>query len=290
MLFPSSGRAGFTLIELLVVVAIVAVVGAGVAVTYGHDLVTRARRQVTVREMGGIRDAFARFYADCQPRLLEGLTTPGGTALPNAFRSGTYAVDTVSGTMAAGDRLYGMLEFFERFGLWPLLQPSVTDGEGERLEADTFAVFGGFDPVTGEGWQGPYLSAGTVAAQTGDFYGWSSDVVLPQPATRHEGLYRVVYYEHCENESDPAEPVYRRLFLVCAEEPAKWQTFTVEGSGDERTGLGLLTGNRRMGETASGNAWYGYPLNLTTGALERTYDPSTGLFIVELLNLDLWRQ
>ncbi len=287
MIFPSSGRAGFTLIELLVVVAIVAVVGAGVAVTYGHDLVTRARRQVTVREMGGIRDAFARFYADCQPRLLAGLHAPKDSEI---FPSGDFLGTFRSGdTPTTGDRTYGMVEFYERYGLWPLLQPSVSEDD-TRLEDADFVVFGGFDPVTGEGWQGPYLSAGTVAAQTGDFYGESSGVVLPQPATRHEGLYRVVYYEHCNDADDLAEPVYRRLFLVCAEEPAKWQTFTVEGSGDERTGLGLLTGNRRMGERNSGDARYGYPLNLTTGALERTYDPSTGLYVVELLNLDLWRQ
>ena len=57
-------RKGFTLIELLVTVAIIAVIGAGVAVYYGRDLVDNARREMTLHEMGQIRDAFQRFYSD----------------------------------------------------------------------------------------------------------------------------------------------------------------------------------------------------------------------------------
>lgn len=286
----STLRAGFTLIELLLVVAIVAVVGAGVAVTYGHDMLARARRQVTLREMGNLRDAFGRFHDDNLPRLLRGLPTPEGATLPETFRSGPYAVDTVSGTVEGDNRLYGMLESYERFGLWPLLQPTATDAAGNRLEADRFIVFDDFDPVTGEGWQGPYVTTVSAEARTEDFHGASRDLLLPQPRTRYGGLYRVVYYEHCNDAGDPAEPVYRRLFLVCAEQPEKWEAFAIENSGDTRTGLGLLTGNRRMGETASGNAWYGYPLDLTTGTLKTAYDAAHGLFIVELLNLDDWRR
>ena len=280
MTTPTPRRRGFTLVELLVVIAIVAVVGAGVAVTYGRSVVVQARRQTTLHEMGQLRDAFARFHADNAPRLLAGLHAPNDDEI---FPSSDFRLTFSGGDRpVADDRTYGMIEFFERYGLWPLLQPSVSEN-GERLENVDFIVFGDPDPLTGEGWQGPYADAPSrVACIEGDAaYGTltpagenPSDPVFPQIATRWGGFYRVLYLEHCEDEADLTQPIYRRLFLVCAENPEDWDDFD-----DEE--LGALTGKRRLG-TDSG------PLDLATGAL-RQRDESRGLTFIELLNLDIWR-
>ena len=271
-------RRGFTLVELLVVIAIVAVVGAGVAVTYGRNVVVQARRQTTLHEMGQLRDAFARFHADNAPRLLAGLHAPNASEI---FPSGDFlATFTAGDRPAEDDRTYGMIEFFERYGLWPLLQPSVSEGE-DRLEDVDFVVFGDPDPLTGEGWQGPYADAPSRVACIEEDYGTliradedENEPLFPQIGTRWDGFYRVLYLEHCEDESDLTQPIYRRLFLVCAENPEDWDEFT----DDE---LGALTGNRRRGADSG-------PLDLATGAL-RQRDNSRGLTFVELLNLDIWR-
>ncbi len=277
MTTPTPRRRGFTLVELLVVIAILAVVGAGVAVTYGRNVVVQARRQTTLHEMGQLRDAFARFHADNAPRLLAGLHAPA----PNdneIFPSAAFRA-TFREPPAEGDRTYGMIEFFERYGLWPLLQPSVSE-DGERLEDVDFIVFDDPSPLTGEGWKGPYADAPSRVACIEENYGTlvragegENDPLFPQIGTRWDGFYRVLYLEHCENEADLTQPIYRRLFLVCAEDPEAWDEFTDE--------LGALTGNRRLG-TDSG------PLDLATGAL-RQRDESRGLTFIELLNLDIWR-
>ena len=276
---PRRPRRGFTLVELLVVIAIVAVVGAGVAVTYGRETLVRARRQMTLAEMGRIRDAFARFHADNAPRLLSGVHAPNDSEV---FPSSDFRLTFSGGDRPdAGDRTYGMLEFYERYGLWPLLQPSVAE-DGERLEDADFVVFGEPDPLTGEGWQGPYADAPSRVACVADgAYGTltpagdgASDPVFPQIATRWGGFYRVLYLEHCEDEADLTQPIYRRLFLVCAENPEDWDDFD-----DEE--LGALTGKRRLGADSG-------PLDLATGAL-RPRDDARGLTFVELLNLDIWR-
>lgn len=270
-------RRGFTLIELLVVIAIIAVVGAGVAVTYGRNVVVQARRQTTLHEMGQLRDAFARFHADNAPRLLAGLHAPRdyGDVFPSAAFRATFREPP-----AEGDRTYGMVEFFERYGLWPLLQPSVSEDD-TRLEDDEFVVFGDPDPLTGEGWQGPYADAPSRVACIEEDYGTlvradedEREPLFPQIGTRWDGFYRVLYLEHCEDEADLTQPIYRRLFLVCAEDPEAWDEFTA----DE---LGALTGNRRLGADSG-------PLDLATGAL-RQRDESRGLTFIELLNLDIWR-
>ena len=276
---PLRPRRGFTLVELLAVIAIVAVVGAGVAVTYGRDVVDDARRRLTLHEMGQIRDAFARFHADNAPRLLAGLHAPDDAkAFPSAAFRATFREPP-----AEGDRTYGMVEFFERYGLWPLLQPSVSEDD-TRLEDADFVVFGEPSARTGEGWMGPYANpARRVACVAGRDYGALAPAeadatapLFPQIATRYgaNAFYRVLYLEHCEDEADLTQPVYRRLFLICAEHPADWDAFTA----DE---LGALTGNRRLGADSG-------PLDLATGAL-RPRDASRGLAFVELLNLDLWR-
>ncbi|HIV09518.1 MAG TPA: prepilin-type N-terminal cleavage/methylation domain-containing protein [Candidatus Spyradenecus faecavium] len=278
MTTPTPRRRGFTLVELLVVIAIVAVVGAGVAVTYGRNVVVQARRQTTLHEMGQLRDAFARFHADNAPRLLAGLHAPHDNKI---FPSSDFIATFTGDRPAEDDRTYGMIEFFERYGLWPLLQPSVSE-DGDRLENVDFIVFGDPDPLTGEGWQGPYADAPSrVACVAGRDYGTLTPAeadatapLFPQIGTRWDGFYRVLYLEHRENEADLTQPIYRRLFLVCAEDPEAWDEFT----DDE---LGALTGNRRQGADSG-------PLDLATGAL-RQRDESRGLTFIELLNLDIWR-
>lgn len=268
-----SFRSGFTLVELLVVIAIVAVVGAGVAVSYGREVVVRARRQMTLDEMGRLREAFRRFHAENAPRLLAGLHEPHDATL---FPSNRFLA-TFAARPDADDRVYGMLEFLERYGLWPLFQPAVAERD-ERLSDADFVVFADPDPLTGEGWQGPYADGGVrVACVEGnrtlsEAERGARDPLFPQAATRFGGLYRVVYYEHCEDDADPTQPIRRRLFLLCAENPEDW---------DEPDELDALTGNRRRG----GND--GAPLDLPTGTLP-TRDDTRGLFLVELLNLDIW--
>lgn len=277
MTMPTPRRRGFTLVELLVVIAIVAVVGAGVAVTYGRSVVVQARRQTTLHEMGQLRDAFARFHADNAPRLLAGLHAPNDAEI---FPSADFLATFTGGDRPAeDDRTYGMVEFFERYGLWPLLQPTVSEDD-TRLEDTDFVVFGAPSPLTGEGWQGPYADAPSrVACVAEGDYGTltpaetgATDPLFPQIGTRWDGFYRVLYLEHCEDEADLTQPIYRRLFLVCAEDPEAWDEF----SADE---LAALTGNRRLGADSG-------PLDLATGALRQRFG---GLILVELLNLDLWR-
>ena len=78
-------RKAFTLIELLVVVAIVAVIGAGVAVMYGHEVVDDAKKQMTLHEMGQIRDAFNRFWTGNSAQMMGGMTVANyNTLLPDA--------------------------------------------------------------------------------------------------------------------------------------------------------------------------------------------------------------
>ena len=228
-----------------------------VAVTYGRNVVVQARRQTTLHEMGQLRDAFARFHADNAPRLLAGLHAPNDNS--EIFPSNDF-IDTFRGDRPAeDDRTYGMIEFFERYGLWPLLQPSVSE-DGDRLEDADFVVFGAPSPLTGEGWQGPYADAPSRVACIEEDYGTlvraggdERKPLFPQIGTRWDGFYRVLYLEHCEDEADLTQPIYRRLFLVCAEDPEAWDEF----SADE---LGALTGNRRLGADSG-------PLDLATGAL-----------------------
>lgn len=290
-------RKGFTLVELLTVVAIVAVIGGGVAVTYGRDLLERSKRQMTLHEMGEIRDAFERFHADNVVQIRDGVDLPGTTTpLPTARFCATFTgSDTpLAATSTTRDRVYGEMEFFERFGLWPLLQSSIS-WKDHRSSSD-FIVFNKPDLTSGDGWQGPYLEAGTRQSCEEDATALvlkvsadpqnSTDPLFPQIATRYtnrdlttsntKDFYRVIYFEHCEDWADANEPVYRRLILFAAENPADWDTW------DE---LKVFTGNRRGGSSSRSDADYAFPLDLETGAIKTT-DSERGLFFVELLNLD----
>ncbi len=263
-------RLGFTLVELLVVIAIVAVIGAGVSVYYGRDNVDRGKREMTRHEMGQIRQAFQQCYADNSIQLMREITEHDSLKpLPT-----TSFINTFKAKPDQTNRLYGMVNFFERYGLWCLKQPAIRDVASGRL-----ITFKPFDAMVGTGWQGPYISMNAGAACVVDGDNWvkpdpdkTTEIILPQIATRYEGIYRIVYFEHCEDERDTSEPIYRRLLLVCAVNDEAIDT------ADE---LRSYSGNRRKGDNA-------YPLNLDTGVI-RTYDESKGLFFVELLNLDQWR-
>ena len=298
-------KKGFTLIELLVVVAIIAVIGAGVAVMYGREVVDDAKKQMTLHEMGQIRDAFQRFWADNAAQMMDGLTVPGSaTPMPTAdFAFIAGDTQTFNASMPADDpqRLYGALEFFERYGLWMLFQKSVGDLSAGTRENQIFLSddearkyeFHSSSPLTGNGWRGPYISTAQrvdcVAAASG---GGLPEAVLqkrravsnaavsdaeirfPQPKTKYDdengGFYRVIYMEHCADERT-GQPIYRRLLLMAAQDPRLF---------DEEAEIARFRGNRRYsGPDAAA------PVDAATGAVT-TYNETCGVFFVELLNFD----
>ncbi len=302
-------KTGFTLVELLVTMAIVAVVGAGVAVHYGREVVDDARRKMTLHEMGQIRDAFLRFYADNCGQLMDGLTVAdSATALPDAFGARFIASDswTYSPPDAANpQRLYGMFEFFERYGLWLLFSRSVGDltDSGRKVQifrSSSESAKYGFSPpsaVTGAGWRGPYLDSpsridcvphldggyvpqgvvrvGSVRKRAGDgTVVADGEVRFPQPATRYDdgngGFYRVVYFEHCPDDGE-GHPIYRRLLLMAAENPSAF---------DSEAEIARFRGNRRYNGIDAAP-----PIDEATGAI-KAHDAAHGVFFYELLNFD----
>ena len=304
----SSTQKGFTLIELLVVVAIIAVIGAGVAVVYS-DVVDNARKQMTIHEMGQIRDAFNRFWADNSAQMMDGMTIANSNILlPDSSSFAFSASDDKtysSSKPAESQRLYGVMQALERHGLWPLLQRSLhRKGDSDPIQVfysrqdSRKYEFNSPAPTTGKGWRGAYLNAVStlecvqngamveaVAADGPATNGVTSgsaiadvSVRFPQPATKYDngangGMYRVVYYEHCEDERD-GMPIYRRLLLLAAEDPMKYDTW-----GEIKE----FAGNRRY---SSAN---GEPLDLATGGV-KAYNEDKGVFFMELLNFDtVWR-
>lgn len=296
-------KKAFTLIELLVTVAIIAVIGAGVAMTFGSDLVEDAKQQVTIHEMGQIRDAFQRFWADNSSQMLGGMTlADSDTRLPHDFDFSAADEETYSSAKPAeSQRLYGAMQFLERYGLWPLVRKSIHRRNGggriqifdSQLESRRYEFLPP-SPVTGEGWRGSYINSaavrecvahdGIVEAVVPDGSGFrgaasrssisDSEARFPQPATKYDdgangGIYRVVYYEHCENERE-GMPIYRRLLLMAATDPSRYDTWEE---------LRVFAGNRRYAPAD------GKPLDMQTGGVQ-TYDEENGVFFMELLNFD----
>ena len=276
-------RRGFTLIELLVVIALIAVVGTGVAAYYGREVVDAAKRQMTLHEMGQIRDAFQRFWSDNLGRISKGAFLPGtDTWLPTDRFVGTFTSGDApsAGTEGNFERHYAAMELFERFGLWPLFADSA-HCKGHMRDNSYFIVFERPNPVTGEGWRGPYIStsdridcvdgADLVLEPAGN----DSGIRFLQPSTRFNdgngGFYRVIYFEHCEDEGRAGETIYRRLILAAAERPERFRTW------DD---IKIFTGNRRGGTDSS-------PLDLGTGGIA-THIEGKGLFFMELLNMDTY--
>lgn len=268
----------FTLVELLIVVAIIAVVGAGVAVTYGRKMVDDSRNQLTLHEMHEIKKAFLRFHSDNYMRLQREMNNHEGHGdLPTAaFRA------TFHGSHVDDPVFDGRMELFETYGLWFLMLrriPGVPENTPDPSDYDEFPQFALFDVLTGEGWNGPYLDVASRKAWTYD------GIDFPQIADKHGGsgldssgnalgVYRLLYYEHCEDLGDLTEPIYRRLLLVAP----LGNTGRDELKEDE---LLLETGNLRGGAGAG-------RLNPRTGAFEN--NPASEIFILELLNMDQVRE
>ena len=297
-------KKAFTLIELLVVVAIVAVIGAGVAVYYGRDTVDDAKKQMTLHEMAQIRDAFARFWADNSAQMLHGVTVANhDTPLPNGdFAFAANDAQTYSSARPAErQRIYGAMQFFERHGLWPLMQKSVhRKSDGAQIQIFDSAnearkyEFDSPSPLTGGGWRGPYPNAvSAVECVLNNYGGYIVEAVgsdkkgitsredvadnkirFPQPATKFNdangGIYRVFYYEHCADERE-GFPIYRRLILMAAQNPLDYDTWNE---------IRVFAGNRRYAA-----ALENLPIDRQTGTIV-AYDSSLGVFFMELLNLD----
>ncbi len=236
-------KRAFTLVELLVVVSIIAVVGSGVAVSYANHR-KEARDQVTLHEMFQIKEAFLRFYNDNDSQLHRPLVNHEGAALPDSISFAAAHTD---------NNLHdGLMEFFETYGLWFLMQGSHPDADMD------FPDFGTYNALRGEGWNGPYLDVPVRQTST------NGTVVFPQIEDKYGTAYRMLYYEHDEGAPDP---VFRRLLLIGSRGDEDW---------DELTELVGRAGNLRDAGNDEGR------LNLATGAMEI----DGAFYIVELLNMD----
>ncbi len=272
---PKTGPA-FTLLELLVVVAIIAVVGSAVAVTYGRKNVDDAKDKMTLHDMQEIKKAFLRFQFDNGSRLKQAFADHEGTLLPSAGFLADFQTDHPE-----DPALEARMEFFETYGLWFLMRPTIYDvdaADRDSGEIYRFPDFGAYDRIAGEGWNGPYLDGDTNKAwviggarfpQIGGKHGLATVDADGNPL----GVYRLLYYEHQE---DDDQPYYRRLLLVSPRDNASWDTLAE---------LLPQTGNLRGG-TDQGR------LNLDTGAFENLVadgdddDGVSPFFVLELLNMD----
>lgn len=296
----------FTLLELLVVIAIIAVVGAGTVVFYGREVVANSRSQMTLHEMQEIKKAFLRFYDDNGRRLRGNFAEHDGTSLPSSSFTDRL-VDPPS--TDAERRFYGQMEFFETYGLWFLMFRKTADITPNPDPEDGYELFPEFDEYdieTGEGWNGPYLDVssrlawvydvtdrredgsyeGTSFPQVADKFGGAT-LMLPDNVSpdfvQPLGVYRLLYYEHCENISDTSEPIYRRLLLVGpAGNTDRDELENAETGEDE---LLLETGNRRGANALPDGIDQGR-LNLSTG----DFSHGRGIFVIDLLNFDIVRE
>lgn len=279
---PTFSRA-FTLLELLVVLAILAVIATGIATTYGRKNIDESKDKMSLHEMREIKTAFLQFEIDNCQRLRQEFADHTGTELPTAAFEGGFESGHVD-----NDDLEGLMEFYETYGLWFLLQQKISKVPAAALDLDgdyAFPIFADYDGLSSEGWNGPYIDAILREAWTFSGPGLPADGLhFPQIANKHGGVtitdanlvkplgvYRLLYYEHCEDVADVTETIYRRLLLVAPRGDVDWDELT----DDE---LLLETGNLRGGSDEG-------RLNRSTGSFTNTdNDP---FFILELKNLDI---
>jgi prepilin-type N-terminal cleavage/methylation domain-containing protein len=172
-------KKNFTLVELIVVVAIVAVIGSGIAVTY-TGLQEDAKAKMTLYEMKEIKDAFTRFYDDNYLELNK----------PIVNHAGGIESDKMA--------------YFETYGLWPLLKHKIEITGNPDME------FSKYDPLKGYGWNGPYVEniklyeGKTITQGVYNF---------PQINDKYSDYYRIVKLEHAVGAK-----TYKRLLLVCTQD------------------------------------------------------------------------
>ncbi len=284
------------------VLAILAVIATGVAGVYGRKNIDESKDKMALHEMRQIKKAFLQFESDNFRRLREGFADHQGNLLPSNGFANTFVASHIE-----DETFDGRMEFYETYGLWFLMQPSIPkigENSDDSDASDEFPAFDAYNGLAGEGWNGPYLDAPAREAWVYDVVGERADgtfegMEFPQVADKHGGtvlklpnstnpsqvkplgVYRLLYYEHCENVSDPAEPIYRRLLLVAP----RGNPQRDELVDDE---LLLETGNLRGGAGRSDGEPEWGRLNLSTGAFSNTED--SPFFILELLNLDLLPQ
>jgi len=259
----------FTLLELLVVLAILAVIATGIAGVYGRQNIDEAKDKMTLHEMREIKNAFLRFESDNYRRLYEEFVDHNGATLPSSAFESTFTAGHID-----DERLERQMEFYETYGLWFLMLPKVSavvENTSDSDETDEFPVFTEYSALASDGWNGPYLDA--TAREAWNYGG----IDFPQVADKHGGLadnngnalgvYRLLYYEHCEDLTDDTEPIYRRLLLV-----------STRGSSLTGDDLLLETGNLRGGSDAG-------RLNQSTRTFSNTDD--SPFFILELKNMDI---
>lgn len=133
------GRAGFTLLEIMTVVVLLATVTGGVLVLFG-DVEDDATDQIALSEIQEIRKALWRFKKDTGWLPKQGpfdLETQPGGAVP---------LSNLPGYVPAGQEAAW---FQTPANFWQLYENPLA-GTGHPLEQ--------FNPNTGRGWRGPYLT------------------------------------------------------------------------------------------------------------------------------------
>jgi len=274
----------FTLLELLVVLAILAVIATGIAGTYGRKNIDEAKDKMTLHEMREIKKAFLQFESENYRRLREEFVDHEGATLPSASFENTFTNDHIDDELVERQ-----MEFYETYGLWFLMLPSISgidENTDDSDEADEFPVFKEYQALTCEGWKGPYLDA--TIREAWNLGTSANPIYFPQVANKYGGLndidgnalgvYRLLYYEHCEDIADVNETIFRRLLLVAPRGNSDWDELTDDEllleSGNLRGGNGRTDGRPEEGR-----------LNLDTRAFSNADDDP--FFILELKNMDI---
>jgi prepilin-type N-terminal cleavage/methylation domain-containing protein len=269
----------FTLVELLVVVSIIAVISTGVMVSYG-PLKKDAINQMTHHGMSEIKKAFIRFNED------------NSRVLNNSLKEYDGTTDI------------GKMEFFAKYGLWPLVRRRIINGDPGTVRFGD--VFDKYDSATNRGWHGPYLDAPklfefenddpvmvdtTIAINTPENEIGGQKLTLdpddgaevPQLADKYGNYYRVVLVEEEHTNSDRK---FRRLLLVCTRSPYKSVALTIKQNGLDLYGSDDGDLDDNDGKTAGaddGNT----RINTKTGAITLSVDTSDDNdYVIELMNDD----